>query len=173
MWSNINNLMLSYSDLLQCKYWCGLTAKLLTTSKKTSKNINVHFQQSQRQKSRVEEAEIKGFTTHKDTILQCRFWFKLMNYRNCFFCVHAVILFSFNKYFHLKHILVSYPIQGLLEAVQPVFTGQSVLCEVHSVGDVRGRVLQQGQVHQLPLQPVHLQHVKLDNKEREVCLSCP
>ena len=93
-----------------------------------------------------------------------------MNWRNSFF----VILLSFNKVFHLKHNLVSYPVQGLLEAIQPVFTGQSVLCQVHGVGDVRGRVLQQGQVHQLPLQTVHLQHVKLDATKREkihtVCL---
>ena len=56
---------------------------------------------------------------------------------------------------------MKYPIQRLLEAGEPVLSGVGVFGEVHCVGDVGGRILQQGQVDQLPLQPVHLQHVKL------------
>lgn len=56
---------------------------------------------------------------------------------------------------------IKYPIQCLLEAVEPVLSGVRVLSEVHGVWDVGRRVLQQGQVDQLPLQPVHLQHVEL------------
>lgn len=64
---------------------------------------------------------------------------------------------------HLKDLVIrSYPVQGLFEAVQPVVAGLGVLRQVDRVGDVRGRVLQQGQINQLPLQTVHLQHVKLD-----------
>lgn len=83
--------------------------------------------------------------------------------------IYSFLTFSaplFKPPFHIrKQKWPSYPVQGLLEAVEPVLAGQGVLCEVHGVGDVRGRVLQQRQIHQLPLQTVHLQHVELDKTE--------
>jgi len=54
-----------------------------------------------------------------------------------------------------------YPVARLLEAGQPVLAGRRVLRQVHGVGDVGRGVLQQRQVHQRPLQAVHLQHVEL------------
>lgn len=67
----------------------------------------------------------------------------------------------------------SHPVEGLLEAVQPVFAGRGVLGEVHRVRDVGRRVLQQMEIHQLPLQTVHLQHVELRHGTDKIMQSQP
>lgn len=64
-----------------------------------------------------------------------------------------------------------YPIKGILKAVKPVFTGEGVLSEVHCVRNVGGGVLQQRKIHQLPLQTIHFQHVKL-NKQTDTEAPC-
>lgn len=61
--------------------------------------------------------------------------------------------------------LEPHPIQGLLKAGEPVLAGQSIVGEVHCVRHIGGRVQKEGQVDQGPLQPVHLQQVKLGGQE--------
>lgn len=58
----------------------------------------------------------------------------------------------------------TYPIQCLLKAGEPVFSGHGIICEVNSVWDIGGGVFQQWQVNKWSLQSVHFQHVKLGEK---------
>lgn len=85
-----------------------------------------------------------------------------------YFSLDAIKRHYLGKHSILPKVFQPYPIQGLFEAVEPVLSGQSVLSEVHCVRDVGWRVLQQRQINQLPLQAVHLQHVKLDTANRHV-----
>lgn len=62
-------------------------------------------------------------------------------------------------------IVEPHPIQGLLKAHEPVLTGQSIIGEVYRVRHIGGRVQEEGQVDQGPLQPVHFQQVKLGGQE--------
>lgn len=58
----------------------------------------------------------------------------------------------------------THPIQCLLKAGEPVFSGHGIICEVNSVWDIGGGVFQQWQVNKWSLQSVHFQHVKLGEK---------